>query len=96
MISVDNTELHELTVDHGPEQIHHVHIGYVTASTTFDVDDSVVQDCHHTGHASSASISWAFVASDTQPQRFDNINSFALQDFALQDVVENRLRPPIA
>lgn len=95
MISADSTELHELTVDHSSEQTHHVHVGYVTDSTTFEVDADVVQDCHHTGHSSSVHLSWAVPADVMSQQRFDAHDLFAPPNFSLQDVVEKPLRPPI-
>lgn len=95
MISADNTELHELTVDHSSEQIHHVHVGYVTDSTTFEVDADTVPDCHHTGHSSSVHLSWAVPAEVMSQQRFDAHDLFAPPNFSLQDVIENPLRPPI-
>lgn len=96
MISADSTELHELTVDHGSQEAHHVHMGYVTSFTTFDVDADHKQDCHHNGHSSSAQFSWEFNHNHASTNQFDNINSFSIKDFALKDIVENRLRPPIA
>lgn len=96
VISADNTEFHELTVDHDVVQIDHVHIGYVSAITTFDVDKDVMQDCHHCGHCTSAQLSWELTANNAADDRFDNINGFSLQKFALKDVIESRLRPPIA
>ena len=96
MISADNTEFHELTVDHDAVQIDHVHVGYVSAITTFDVEDGVMQDCHHCGHCTSAQLSWELTSKALADDRFENINGFALQKFALKDVFETRLRPPIA
>ena len=96
VISSDNTEFHELTVDHQTVEIDHVHIGYVSALTTFDVDSDVMQDCHHCGHCTSAQLSWELANLNGSDDKYDNINSFALKNFALKDVFESRLRPPIA
>lgn len=96
VLSADNTEFHELTVDHQSVEITHVHIGYVSALTTFDVDADVMQDCHHCGHCTSAQLSWELDSHSPASDRYGNINSFALQNFALKDVFESRLRPPIA
>lgn len=95
VISADTTEFHELTVDHHQVEIDHVHIGYVSTLTTFDVDGDVMQDCHHCGHCTSAQLSWDFAVVKAD-NAYQNINGFALKKFALKDVFESRLRPPIA
>jgi hypothetical protein len=96
VISADNTEFHELTVDHTQVEVDHVHIGYVSSLTTFDVDSTdIVPDCHHCGHCTSAQLSWDIKAPASVEQYHKDINGFALQNFALKDIFETRLRPPI-